>query len=117
MKAFIQAVLAKAAGFEWNKEGRIWGHKAVGTGSLGAAGAITLLGQLFGISAVVHSSGGLILTGSAGYISGTFFGAAVGFFAWFAVPLLVIVGVVALFWGRISKLAGLVSKKISGDPR
>jgi hypothetical protein len=40
--------------------------------SFGAAGASWLLSNLFGISLVVHSSGGAILTAGSGYVAGTY---------------------------------------------
>ena len=43
------------------------GGGIVGAGAGGTAGAVNLVG----ITAVTHSSGGIILTGSGGYIAGT----------------------------------------------
>ncbi|MCZ4351826.1 hypothetical protein O4H61_04800 [Roseovarius aestuarii] len=57
-----------------------------------------MLSQVFGISAVVHSSRAMILTGSAGYVSGTLIA---GTFVWIIWPLLVIVGIAALFWKQL----------------
>jgi hypothetical protein len=98
MGQFIKKVLLKAAGFRWNEELGAWTSSKVAGLSLGAAGALSALSQVFGISAVLHSSGGLILTGSSGYIAGTFLAPFVAFFAWAIWPALVVVGLLALFW-------------------
>lgn len=98
MKKVIVAGLARIANFEWNPKERLWNRKTIGGTSLGAAGAMAVLGQVFGISAVAHSSGAMILTGSAGYISGTFIAGTIVWIIW---PLLVVVGLVAVFWKKI----------------
>lgn len=124
--SFLSSVFAKAAGFKWSDVDKAWTRKTVAGTSLGAAGAMSALGQVFGISAVVHSSGGLILTGSSGYIyiAWTFLAPLVAFFAWIVWPLLVFVALVAIFWKwtslpfvKIKKAlnlgAGWVQKKTS----
>tara|TARA_R110002072_G_scaffold277243_1_gene438969 strand:- start:141 stop:491 length:351 start_codon:yes stop_codon:yes gene_type:complete len=98
VRNIIVSVLARIANFKWNPTEKRWSRKAIGGTSLGAAGAMTILGQIFGISAVAHGAGGMILTGSAGYISGTFIA---GTLVWIIWPLLVFVGIVALFWKQI----------------
>ncbi|WP_162497349.1 hypothetical protein [Roseovarius dicentrarchi] len=100
MSKIITSGLARIANFEWSPKKRLWNRKTVAGTSLGAAGAMSVLGQVFGISAVAHSSGAMILTGSAGYISGTFIA---GTLVWIIWPLLVIVGLIALFWKRIER--------------
>jgi hypothetical protein len=92
--------LVRVANFQWKPKEKIWSRKAVGGTSLGAAGAMIALGKIFGISAVAHSSGAMILTGSAGYISGTFLAGALVWFVW---PLLVVIGLIAMFWNKIVK--------------
>ena len=72
MKKYFVSGLARIAQFHWNPTERLWNRTTVAGTTLGAAGGMTLLGQLFEISAVVHSSGAMILTGSGGYIVGTY---------------------------------------------
>ncbi|SDF02125.1 hypothetical protein [Sulfitobacter delicatus] len=101
MKDVIVAGLARIANYKWNRKEKVWSRAAVSGTSLGAAGAMVALGKIFGISAVAHSSGAMILTGSAGYISGTFLASALVWFVW---PLLIAIGLIALFWGKIVKM-------------
>ena len=101
MKRYIISGLAHIAQYKWNPTEKLWNRTTVGGTSLGAAGAMTLLGQFFGISAVAHSSGAFILTGSAGYIAGTY---TIGALVWMAWPLLVAIGIVALSWAWIKLL-------------
>ncbi len=101
MKGAVVAGLARIANFKWNPKEKLWGRATVSSTSLGAAGAMVALGKIFGISAVAHSSGAMILTGSAGYISGTFLASALVWFVW---PGLVAIGLIALFWGKIVKV-------------
>ncbi|MBU2981479.1 hypothetical protein KO498_06585 [Lentibacter algarum] len=98
MKTALFNFLAKKAGFKWKPQEKLWSREKVAGVSLGSAGAMTILGQVFGISAVAHSSGAMILTGSAGYISGTFIA---GTLVWLIWPLLIVVGLGALFWKRV----------------
>jgi hypothetical protein len=109
VKKLIVATLAKVANFEWNSKEKLWSRKTLGGTSLGAAGAMVALGQIFGISAVAHSSGAMILTGSAGYISGTFVAGALVWFIW---PLLIIMGLLALFWKKIVRSFDWVIRRI-----
>jgi hypothetical protein len=60
-------------------------HLAAATG--GSAAAAALIAQAAGLTAVAHSSGGIIFTGAGGYVSGTLGAAA-------ALPAIVTVGVV-----------------------
>jgi len=60
-------------------------HLAAATG--GSAAAAASVAQAAGLSAVTHSSGGIIFTGAGGYVSGTLGAAA-------ALPTIVTVGVV-----------------------
>ena len=109
MRKLLVTALAKLANFEWNPKEKLWSRKTVGGTSLGAAGAMVALGQVFGISAVAHSSGAMILTGSAGYISGTFVAGALVWFIW---PLLVVLGLVALFWKKIVRAFDWVIRRL-----
>ena len=73
------------------------GGGVVGAGAGGTAGALNLTG----ITAVAHSSGGIILTGSSGYIAGTLgtVGKVVS-----ALPVIAVAGAVVAV-GRASYLA------------
>ncbi|MFT5364058.1 MAG: hypothetical protein ACI9VX_001685 [Dinoroseobacter sp.] len=63
----------------------------------GAAGATQALSTFFGISLVVHSSGGMILTASSGYIAETFIGAATVGLIWLVMPFVVALGLILKF--------------------
>ena len=101
MRKYFVSGLAHIAQFTWNPTEKLWNRNTVAGTSLGAAGAMTLLGQLFGVSAVLHSSGAMILTGSGGYIAGTYI---VGALVWFIWPILVLIGVLALTWRWVRKI-------------
>jgi hypothetical protein len=102
VKKELIARLARRANFEWSQKEKYWVKNAVAGTSFGAAGAMSILGQVFGITAVAHSSGGMILTGAAGYISGTL---VAGSIVWLVWPLLILVGFIAFFWNNIKRLS------------
>jgi hypothetical protein len=64
---------------------------------LGAAGATSALSSFFGISLVVHSSGGLLLTAGSGYIAGTFISAGVVALATLLLPFTLAIGLIIWF--------------------
>lgn len=66
-------------------QSNIVSHLAAATG--GSAAAAASIAQAAGLTAVTHSSGGIIFTGAGGYVSGTLGAAA-------ALPTIVTVGVV-----------------------
>jgi hypothetical protein len=66
-------------------QSKVVSHLAAATG--GSAAAAASVAQAAGLTAVAHSSGGIIFTGAGGYVSGTLGAAA-------ALPTIVTVGVV-----------------------
>lgn len=97
MKKFIIGTLLKIGKYKPDvTKGRWRSGAAAGVGVAGL-GATSLL-SLLGFSAVMHSSGAIILTGAGGYIAGTF-----GFSAllvWFlTLPITIFVFVICLVIG------------------